>query len=192
MAAERNVMWSPWDEPGLEHLRLVQSDRGIVADSMILRVKGGSPLRAQYRIHCDLAWNIQDVEISLMDSQCEAVRLRADGQGHWTDESGSPLLLLEGCIDVDISVTPFTNTLPIRRLSLKPGQAADIAVVYIAVPEMDVKPVKQRYTCLQASAEGGLYRYKGLSTGFTANLPVDGDGLVLDYPELCRRVWSSG
>ncbi len=190
MALDRNVMWSPWDEVGLEHLRLVQSDQGILADGMVLRVKDGDPFRVHYQIHCDLAWNVRQVVINLLDSTHADIRLRADGQGHWSMDTRSPLQLLDGCTDVDISITPFTNTLPIRRLGLKPGQASDIVVAYIAVPELDVKAARQRYTCLQASSKGGLYRYEGLGTGFTADLPVDGDGLVLDYPESCRRVWS--
>jgi len=191
MAVERNVMWSPWDEAGLEHVRLVQSDQGVLADGMILRVMDGSPVRAHYKIRCDPAWNVRQVEISLWDNARGEIRLHADGQGNWTDDSGSRLALLDGCIDVDISISPFTNTLPIRRLNLKPGQAADIVVAYIVIPEMDVKPAKQRYTCLQASPENGLYKYESLSTGFTSNVLVDRDGLVLDYPKLARRVWSS-
>jgi uncharacterized protein len=49
---------------------------------------------------------------------------------------------------------------------------------------------RQRYGCLQARADGGLYRFEALPSGFTAELPVDADGLVLDYPGLFRRAWS--
>jgi hypothetical protein len=186
-------MWSPWDEPGLEHLRLVQDAKGVLADGTILRVKDGSPFRAHYRIRCDPAWRVQEVEISLLDSSREDVRLRADGQGHWMDDSGNRILLLDGCMDVDISITPFTNTLPIRRTSLMQSESADLVVAYIAVPEMEVKPSHQRYTCLEESSKGGLYNYEdeGLFRGFTASLSVDSDRLVFDYPELFRRVWSS-
>ena len=37
---------------------------------------------------------------------------------------------LVGCEYVDISETPFTNTLVIRRLGLTPGESADISVAY--------------------------------------------------------------
>jgi hypothetical protein len=97
---------------------------------------------------------------------------------------------LDGCIDVDISSTPFTNTLPIRRLGLEPGESEELAVTYILVPELLVGAERQRYDCLEAQAEGGLYRFEALPSGFTAELPVDADGLVIDYPGLFRRVWS--
>ena len=70
------------------------------------------------------------------------------------------------------------------------GPATAATFASVAVPEMDVKPVRQRYTCLHESSEGGLYKYEGLGTGFEAHLPVDDVGLVLDYPGLCRRLWA--
>ena len=44
------------------------------------------------------------------------------------------------------------------------------------------------HTCLEKSDGGGLYRFLSLDGGFTADLLVDADGLVLDYPGLFRRV----
>ena len=97
---------------------------------------------------------------------------------------------LDGWIDVDISATPFTNTLPIRRLGLEHGESEELTVTYIRVPELLVGPERQRYGCLEAQTDGGLYRFEALPSGFTAELPVDVDGLVIDYPGLFRRAWS--
>jgi len=116
------------------------------------------------------------------------VDLRGDGGGSWTDASGRPLPALRGCIDLDVAATPFTNALPIRRLGLGPGQAAEIAVVYVAVPRLDVTRVAQRYTCLRKDADGGVYLYENLENGFRAELPVDRDGVVKDYPGQWRRL----
>jgi hypothetical protein len=91
---------------------------------------------------------------------------------------------------VDLSATPFTNTLPIRRLSLREGESSEIGVVYVDVPVMRLDVSRQRYTCLERDADGGLYRYedRGSFRGFAADLPVDADGLVLDYPGIFRRL----
>ena len=113
----------------------------------------------------------------------------ADGAGRWTTASGDALPVLDGCIDVDISATPFTNTLPIRRLALHPGEARDLDVEYVSVPDLAVMLDGQRYTCLERGTQGGLYVYASLDSAFRADLAVDADGLVLDYPELFRRVW---
>jgi hypothetical protein len=41
---------------------------------------------------------------------------------------------------------------------------------------------------LEKGYRGSLYRFLNLDGGFTADLQVDPDGLVLDYPGLFRRV----
>jgi hypothetical protein len=188
---ERNVMWTAWSDPGLEHLRLVQYDSGILADGVIIAVEDGRPFRARYTIQCDTGWRVREVRIDLLDDTHKRIDLTSDGEGHWADSAGETLPGLAGCFDIDISATPFTNTLPIRRLALPPGTAADINVVYITLPDMSVQPQLQRYTCLATNVRGGRYRYESRSTGFTAELPVDGDGLVEDYPGLFRRVMSA-
>jgi hypothetical protein len=114
----------------------------------------------------------------------------SDGEGRWATDAGERLEHLGGCLDVDISATPFTNTLPIRRLGMKEGESAEVVVVYVALPEIEIRTARQRYTCLRRRTEGDLYRYESLSSDFTAELPVDSDGLVADYPGVFRRVWS--
>ncbi len=48
----------------------------------------------------------------------------------------------------------------------------------------------QRYTCIEPRGTDGrtCYRYEGPFRNFTTELPVDGDGLVIDYPETFARV----
>ncbi len=188
---ERDVLWRPWSKPGLEHLHLTQDDAGIVANGVIIGVDH-QVFRLRYDISCDARWRVREVNVNLLDGQGPVIALLADGEGHWFSLSGEPVLALDGCIDVDISATPFTNTLPIRRLALRPGQSATLSMVYIAVPRLDITAVEQRYTCLEMTADGGRYRYESLKqgvSGFTAELPVDRIGLVGDYPEVFRRVW---
>jgi uncharacterized protein len=121
----------------------------------------------------------------------QSLRLFTDGEGSWETESGEALTSLKGCLDVDISVTPFTNTLPIRRLALQSGSSSTLSMVYITAPQLQVEVSEQRYTCLETSSTGGRYLFESLESGvpgFVAELPVDQDGLVLNYPELFRRV----
>lgn len=186
----RSVMWVPWTGVGLEHLALTWGEEGIRADGVVIGVEGGAPFRVRYEVCCEAGWRVREVKVASLVSNVAYVSLLADGEGRWTMPNGEPIAALDGCVDVDISVTPFTNTLPIRRLNLKPSESEEIKVVYVTVPEMGVENVRQRYTCLERGPNGGLYRYKdgGLFKGFVADLPVDADGLVLDYPEIFRRV----
>jgi len=171
-------------------LRLLTSDGGVVANGLVIGLEAGRPFRISYEVRCDGRWRVREVRVATPDSEQPVLELLTDGEGRWMGRGGEPVLELEGCRDVDISATPFTNTLPIRRLGLEPGESEELAVTYIRVPELLVGPERQRYGCLEAQADGGLYRFEALPSGFTAELPIDAEGLVIDYPRLFRRVWS--
>jgi uncharacterized protein len=83
---------------------------------------------------------------------------------------------LNGCIDIDFTLTPFTNTLPIRRLNWQAGVSQGIQVVYI------VYPARQTYTCLSDT------RYHFRMDDFEREIQVNAEGLVIDYPDLFERV----
>lgn len=90
---------------------------------------------------------------------------------------------LHGCEDVDIGMTPSTNTLPIRRLNLAVGESADVTAAWVRFPELTVEPLAQRYTRLDERR----YRYESAS-GFVAELEVDELGLVVRYGDIWERV----
>jgi hypothetical protein len=186
---EREVMWAPWERPGLEHLRLVTNDGGVVANGLVIGLEAGRPFRIGYEIRCDGRWRVREVRAAAPDSGRPVLELLTDGEGHWKRGGGEPVPELDGCIDVDISATPLTNTLPIRRLGLEPGESEELMVTYVRVPELLVGLERQRYGCLEDLTDSGLYCFEALPSGFTASLPVDGDRLVIDYPGLFRRAW---
>ena len=184
----RDIYWAPWEDPGSEHLCLNLSAEGARADGVILRRKEGRDLRAHYRLEVDGQWGVRRLHFALLGTE-RGLHLESDGAGTWT-VNREPAPALNGCLDLDIEVTPFTNTLAVRRLGLDEGESAELRVLYVPVPELEVRPVEQRYTCLAPlGAGGGRFRYEGLFRGFSADLEVDADGLVKDYPETFKRVW---
>ncbi len=182
---EYQAMWAPWSGPGLEHLRLSVDDEGVRADGLIIGVADDGPFRLRYSVRCDGAWRVREVRAVRLDLAIAPVALRADGLGNWTTPEGDPVHELAGCIDIDLSGSPFTNTLPIRRLALPLGATHDLTMAYIRVPELTVMPDPQRYTRLAADR----YLYESGDSDFRAELPLDAAGLVLDYPGIARRVW---
>jgi uncharacterized protein len=182
----REVMWSAWDDPGLGHLRLTVRDSGVVADGMVLGLAEGQPFRVAYKVHCDARWRVRAARVGV-PGEPPKVELLSDGEGNWATYDGRAVTYLEGCEYVDIAETPFTNTLPIRRLGLAPGESADICVAYFDGTDLQPWPEPQRYTCLERNVLGGLYRFLSLDGGFSADLPVDAEGLVVDYPGLFKR-----
>jgi uncharacterized protein len=186
---QREVVWTPWDSIGMEHLVLGIVDEGsieIEVESTVLGVEDDRPFTLRYRIACDRNWIVRRLTVEAPLGWAR-VELLSDGRGGWFSDD-KPLSELDGCIDVDIMATPFTNTLPIRRLQLQPDESREIDVVYVATPSLEVSRLTQRYTRLDTN---GQYRYESLRDGqtvFSADIKVDEDGLVVEYPGLFRRV----
>jgi hypothetical protein len=181
--ASLSARWRPHEGVGLEHLDVRRDGQRIVADSVVIGDRAGVSYGARYRVICDAAWVTRSLDIETTAGR--ALHIRSDGAGHWLDVDNHPLPHLDGCIDIDLAASPFTNTLPIRRAGLKPrGRAKEFRMAYVPfdtlVPNVDA----QRYRCL----ETGLYRYEAVDGSFVAELTVDDDGLVVDYPPLFRRV----
>jgi hypothetical protein len=178
------VRWHDWSGKGIEHLVLSEGHGEIIAEAAILCTIGDEDFGARYRILCDKSWRVRKAEIAQVGTG-HTLELAGDGTGNWVDGSGTPMPQLAGAIDIDISITPFTNTLPIRRLHLQTGQSADILAVYVQLPGLTVTTDRQRYTCLEPDRR---YRYESLDSDFTREIEVDDDGLVVTYPGLFRRV----
>jgi hypothetical protein len=170
--------WRDTDGSSLEHCALSISDAGVVVDSIVIADTFG----LRYRIACDAAWRTRAVDVELIGT-ARAVHLLADGAGGWWSE-GASCPELRGAIDVDITATPLTNTLPIRRLPWRDGDAREITLVYVTVPEMTLTTSRQRYTKLTERR----YRFEALESDFTRDLDVDEHGLVVHYPGLFERV----
>jgi hypothetical protein len=187
---QREAMWVSLDGRVFEHLRLGANKDGVMADGLIIHLDQTNSFRLRYRINCDSAWQVRRVEINRLDENSNTLVLHSNGKGDWTNAQGERIPQLNECRDIDIYYSPFTNTLAIRRLALRPGETGKIDVAFINVPDLKVSAVQQRYTLLRATPEGGLYRYESLASGFTTELPVDSDGLVIEYPRFFRRIWT--
>lgn len=119
-----------------------------------------------------------------------SLELSRSSSGSWV-VGDQQLQAPRSCVDVDIAATPFTNTFPIRRLTLDVHDEQEIDVVWVDVPSLEVKVTRQRYERLSDS--GGLTRYVYSSAGSASayELTVDRDGVVVDYESFARRLGPS-
>ena len=182
------VRWQDWEGHGLEHCVCREDGSGMTLEGVVVGNRHGA-YGGHYLVRTDAGFNTREVRVDYVDGP--RLHVESDGEGNWRDIVGRrPIPALAGCIDVDIGITPATNTLPIKRLKLSAKQSRDIAVAYVPLPDqVDThflpRRAEQRYTCL---APQRRYRYEGLFRNFTAELEVDESGLVLDYPDTFRRV----
>ncbi len=110
--------------------------------------------------------------------------LGTDGNGHWGEMNGAHRPELDGCVDLSLECTPFSSTIPIRRLGLHIGDAAEIIVAAVDVETLDVQPQRQRYSRLDTHR----WRIEQLESGGSIEFTVDEYGLVIDYPPVFRRL----
>lgn len=172
--------WVDDSGTGYEKLVVTYSAGRIVAAGHIVGPVA-TPFEVDYLVECDESWRTRLVRIDAADGR--SVTFRSDSDGGWTDGNGNSLPALAGAIDVDISATPFTNTIPIRRAGLPVGGHIDITAAYVAVPELNVSTDAQRYTRIAEST----YRYESLDSNFTRDVTVDREGFVIEYPGLFTR-----
>lgn len=136
-----------------------------------------------YRIKTNTAWETVSVDIDFRCNETEQIfTFESDAKGKWFS-NGKQLDQFNGCIDVDIPLTPFTNTLPIKRLRMEEHSPQKIKVLYIDLLDNQITALNQLYEKRSVL----LYHYENIPNDFEADIEVDENGFVLYYPSLFKR-----
>ncbi len=177
------VLWQGVETGALDRCTMEAGRDGLRLSGIVLTPEHGTPLDVRYLVETGPDGLTRRVELAL-DGGATRRALLADGAGSWRWEGGDGLPEVDGALDVDLTVTPATNTLPIRRLArqLETGQAADLRMAWVQFPGLEVLPSAQRYQRLAPD------RWHFSTGDFHAELLVDPDGLVLDYGGLFRSL----
>lgn len=180
---QTNLLWQGIEYFSLENCLVEVQATGAVVTSTIVGLYQEKLYQVDYRIETDEHWQTVLLDINCRhNNRTQLIRLEGNGKGNWMS-GGKNAPHFDGCIDVDIPLTPFTNTLPVRRLGLQPGESAEIRVLYCDLLAGELRPVYQRYTCLSATK----YQYQNVPNDFEATIEVDEAGLVVNYPLLFVR-----
>ncbi|MGH9459115.1 MAG: putative glycolipid-binding domain-containing protein [Thermoanaerobaculia bacterium] len=171
-----SVLWRRLDRPGHETASVRRNAGGWELAGAAVFLDVDRPVRLDYHIDCAGDWTTRGgVVTGWIGSRAIFVRLEADA-GAWK-LNGEPQPDVRGCIDLDLNFSPATNLLPIRRLDLAVGERADVRAAWLRFPNLQLEPLAQAYVRTGEST----YRYES-ATGFTADLRVDENGFVVDYP----------
>jgi hypothetical protein len=176
------ILWRSDQQDSAERFVAARAGDGWRLEGSVVLPIDGEPARIDYGIDVDGEWRTRaaDVEIDMV-SGGRTVRFDADGAGSWLVD-GVANSALDGCIDIDFSFTPATNTLQIRRLGLGIGDSETLPVAWLSFPELAIGPLTQTYRRVADD------RWSYGSGDFTAELVVDADGYVLQYADLWRAV----
>ena len=169
--------WQTWEGDGDETLTLRWENEGWTAVGEVGRE------RISYVIRLSPLWDVRQF-LLFRDQDDPDLWLGTDGAGRWGEINGAHRTELDGCTDVDLHVTPFTATIPIRRLQLEVGHAAEVKAATIDVDTLGVVPVDLRYEHVAPQQ----FRRVHLKTCIDAEFAVDQYGLVHVEPDHFRRL----
>lgn len=180
-AMKRTVAWQRVDTVGLEYAEIELNPMRLQGEIVV--VEDGIPFAVSYRVECDSPGTTVRtlVRCKRRKGHTELALLRS-AEGRWT-MNGAPQSQLEGVSDIDLSVTPSTNTPPLRRLSLSVGQYAEVTAAWLRFPNLDIVPLRQTYR--RVSPEKYVYEAKDLN--FSAEIECDEDSIVRTYAGLWTR-----
>ncbi|MGH8908194.1 MAG: putative glycolipid-binding domain-containing protein [Egibacteraceae bacterium] len=194
----RALVWEGLDEARLEFALINLTPVELRASVTQL---GTSPIpyRLSYELTTATGFRTQElVAVAEGAGWRRRLELRRGADGAWSSivESKGEAALhpvedlpdLSDTIDCDVGRSPLTNTLPVLRLGLLEGGAAELAMAWVSVPDLRVLRSEQRYEFVSAEHGQVIIRYVGRHRSYVGDLTFDRDGLVLDYPDLARRL----
>ena len=177
------MLWRRTDGSGHEYARLDREESSWLLSGIALFDHDGLACRLDYSVRCDASWSTTDARVSgWVGKQEILITIAADGNGSWT-LNGRACPEVRGCTDVDLNFSPSTNLLPIRRLELPVGSAAEVHAAWLRFPSFTLERLDQIYTRIGEHT----YRYQS-DGGFTAELQVDDAGFSTFYGDIWAGV----
>lgn len=183
MNKTRTIVWQALSWPStVIHIHTL--DDGIHGHGLAVgKTDKDIPFAMEYDLALTVDWGIKEVSIkSLLDER--AIRLVHTGK-QWYDAEGKHLAEFDGVEMVDISISPFTNTLPIKQLHFEGEQPQKVDIIYFDENRFSLQRLQQVYSKI----DNLTYRYHDIELpDFVSDIIVDDDGLVADFPELFKRI----
>jgi hypothetical protein len=177
------MLWRRLDQPGHDAARLVERADGARLEGTAVFAEAGRPCRLDYRVDCDASWRTVAARVvGWLDDAGVDVAIAVDGDRRWAID-GQPCPAVAGCDDVDLSFTPATNLLAIRRTRLGIGDRILVRAAWLDFPVIGLQPLEQSYQRLSDTT----WRYESGGGTFTARLETGAAGFVTAYPGLWQQ-----
>ncbi|MCE4266065.1 hypothetical protein CJ178_22125 [Rhodococcus sp. ACPA4] len=181
------LTWQAHNAPRMESVRVQLSGNRIKASGRII---GGAcsehpAFSASYDLVTDEAGITRRLSVRTALAAGERqMSISRDEEGTWMVENGAnhQRSSFSGALDVDVILSPFFNTLPIRRFGLQNDtQDVEVPVVYVNLLDLRVEAATITYS----SGTDGISVMSPVSS---ATVTVDHEGFILDYPGLAGRI----
>jgi len=175
-----SICWRRLDLPGHEIGRVVpRVDCWELSGTAIFAYEH-SPCKLDYFVLCDTGWRTKSARVSGVAGDREIdLSVSVDEEQRWR-LNGMDYPAVNGCVDIDLGFSPSTNLLPIRRLSLAVGEAAEVKAAWLPFPSLTFEVLPQVYRRVGERT----YRYESGGGVFVRVLEVNDVGFVTEYPGL--------
>jgi hypothetical protein len=202
-AARRAVAWVKDDPFGVEFAEITIADDDLAARGVAV---GTAPLpyRLDYELETERGFATRRLRVTSGGEKWSRVLdLRRNENGRWSitsDEEGNVDLPPVGgdtaritdALDCDLELSPVTNMMPIlRHRLLHGGGPIEFTMAWVAVPALAVQADRQRYQHLSSASDHHVIRYEAFDGSFAADITLDADAVVVDYPPIVRRLGGS-
>ncbi len=161
--------WTAADGEHTEELTLTWENEAWTATGRVGREN------VEYVIRLSPLWQVRQF-LLFRDLAEPDLWLGTDGRGRWGEMNGAHRTDLDGSVDVALAITPFTHSLPVRRLPLAVGDSAELSVLDLDVETLGVVPATVVYERVAES------RWRVTRQGSSVEFDVDAYGLPLDLP----------
>ncbi|MFV0303385.1 MAG: putative glycolipid-binding domain-containing protein, partial [Paracoccus sp. (in: a-proteobacteria)] len=156
----------------------------VSATSTILCLEDGG-FRIDHDWRLDANWRTLSATVAKHNaSGRQTLRLDRSSAGWLVDGYLRPDL--SSAEEPDLSVTPFCNTFPIRRVAEAGGSSLTLDVAFIDAGTMDVSLSRQTY--LRKGPGRLRFVAHGRFEGFEADLTVDDEGVIVTYEHLFEQL----
>ena len=172
-----DVSWQTWDGAHTEHLTLRWENEAWTASGEVGRE------RVQYVLRLAPTWRLRQF-LLFRDLDEPDLWLATDGHNRWGEVNGAHRPELDGCVDLELACSPFPLSLPILRLPLDTGDAAELPVVTVDVETLAVDHATRRYE----RVGDRRWRVIDVASGGATAFDVDDHGIVIDQPGRFRRL----
>jgi len=182
MAMIESILWQGFILAGHEACQLVSQDSRWQLEGTAVFAYEKQPCRLNYQIICNDTWQTLSAKVEgWLGKTSVGIQIKSNPTQHWwLNEIEQPDI--KGCIDIDLNFSPSTNLLPIRRLNLAIGEAAEVKAAWLRFPSFKLEVLTQQYRRLDETT----YRYESAGGEFIADLKVNKTGFVLEYPGIWR------
>jgi uncharacterized protein len=192
----RALVWQGVDAWRAEYADVWLRDGRLVARGVQVGIDP-FPYEARYSLDTSPGYDTAHLSVNASGAGWSRhLDLRRDAAGAWDvsvgmsgevelADPGGSTAAFDGARDCDLQNCPLTNTMPVLREGLlEGGGPVNLVMAWVALPELTVRRSDQRYEPIDSNR----VRYVSRDSDFTAELELDEDGLVVNYPEMAERV----